>query len=241
MYDKSLLTAVRAAFFAMLLLTASTLPAAGQAPESLRDWKQLANKMVDSEIVAAGVTNERVIKAVRETPRHEFVPLNERENAYLDMALPIGEQQTISPPFIVAYMTQDDRSASRPTRVLEIGTGSGYQAAVLSPLVKDVYTIEIVDALGKKRAVVPQAARLQQRPRQSRRRLPGLAGACPLRQDHRHLLAGEGAAAARRSAPGRRPDDYPRRRALPAEPLPLSQNGRRAEVRSYSSPRSSCR
>jgi protein-L-isoaspartate(D-aspartate) O-methyltransferase len=151
MYDKSLRFAVRATFFASLLLTASNRPAAGEAPESLRDWKQLANKMVDSEIVAAGVTNERVIKAVRETPRHEFVPLNERDNAYLDMALPIGEQQTISPPFIVAYMTQE--IDPQPTdRVLEIGTGSGYQAAILSPLVKEVYTIEIVDSLGKRAA-----------------------------------------------------------------------------------------
>ena len=151
MYDKSLRIAVRAAFFASLLLAASNRPAAAEVPESLRDWKQLANKMVDSEIVAAGVTNERVIKAMRETPRHEFVPLNERENAYFDMALPIGEQQTISPPFIVAYMTQ--AIDPQPTdRVLEIGTGSGYQAAVLSPLVKDVYTIEIVEPLGKRAA-----------------------------------------------------------------------------------------
>jgi protein-L-isoaspartate(D-aspartate) O-methyltransferase len=119
--------------------------------ESLREWRQLASKMVDNEIVAAGVTSERVIRAMRDTPRHEFVPLNERDNAYLDMALPIGDQQTISPPFVVAYMTQE--IDPQPTdRVLEIGTGSGYQAAILSPLVKEVYTIEIVDALGKRAA-----------------------------------------------------------------------------------------
>jgi protein-L-isoaspartate(D-aspartate) O-methyltransferase len=76
---------------------------------------------------------------------------NERENAYLDMALPIGEQQTISPPFIVAYMTQEI-DPQPGDRVLEIGTGSGYQAAILSPLVKDVYTIEIVESLGKRAA-----------------------------------------------------------------------------------------
>jgi protein-L-isoaspartate(D-aspartate) O-methyltransferase len=119
--------------------------------QSLRDWRGLANKLVDDEIAAAGVTNERVLRAMRDTPRHEFVPPNERRLAYFDMALPIGDQQTISPPFVVAYMTQE--VDPQPTdRVLEIGTGSGYQAAVLSPLVKDVYTIEIVEPLGKRAA-----------------------------------------------------------------------------------------
>jgi protein-L-isoaspartate(D-aspartate) O-methyltransferase len=121
------------------------------AAQSLRDWKTSANKMVDEEVAAAGVTNERVLRSMRETPRHEFVPPNQRRTAYYDMALPIGEQQTISPPFIVAYMTQE--IDPQPTdRVLEIGTGSGYQAAILSPLVKDVYTIEIVEPLGKRAA-----------------------------------------------------------------------------------------
>ena len=87
--------------------------------------------MVDEEIVGAGVKNKRVIEAMRNTPRHEFVPLNQRKNAYFDMALPIGEGQTISPPFIVAYMTE--AIDPQPTdKVLEIGTGSGYQAAVLA-------------------------------------------------------------------------------------------------------------
>jgi protein-L-isoaspartate(D-aspartate) O-methyltransferase len=125
--------------------------AQGAAAQSLRDWRQLADRMVDEEIVAAGVTNERVVRAMRETPRHEFVPVNQRQWAYQDMALPIGGQQTISPPFIVAYMTQE--IDPQPTdRVLEIGTGSGYQAAVLSPLVKEVYTIEIVESLGRRAA-----------------------------------------------------------------------------------------
>lgn len=126
----------------MVLLSLSSA-ASGQ---SLRDWKKLADRMVDDEIVAAGVTNERVVRALRETPRHEFVPTNQRPYAYFDMALPIGNAQTISPPFIVASMTEalDPQPGDR---VLEIGTGSGYQAAVLSPLVKDVYTIEIVEPL----------------------------------------------------------------------------------------------
>ena len=117
--------------------------------QTVRDWRERAGEMVDKEIAAAGVTDERVIGAMRDTPRHEFVPKNQRVYAYLDMALPIGAGQTISPPFIVAYMTQE--IDPQPTdRVLEIGTGSGYQAAVLSPLVKDVYTIEIVESLSKR-------------------------------------------------------------------------------------------
>jgi protein-L-isoaspartate(D-aspartate) O-methyltransferase len=97
------------------------------------------------------VTNERVIEAIRATPRHEFVPLGQREFAYFDMALPIGEGQTISPPFVVAYMTEQLDPQPEDV-VLEIGTGSGYQAAVLSPLVKEVYSIEIVEPLGKRAA-----------------------------------------------------------------------------------------
>lgn len=107
------------------------------------------NRMVDEEIVAAGVKNPQVIESMRRTPRHEFVSLTQRQYAYYDMALPIGHAQTISPPFIVASMTE--QLDPQPTdKVLEIGTGSGYQAAVLSPLVKEVYTIEIVEPLGRR-------------------------------------------------------------------------------------------
>ncbi len=121
------------------------------SPKSLTEFSKARELMVDKEIVAAGVKNRRVIEAMRDTPRHEFMPISERPNAYLDMALPIGESQTISPPFMVAYMTE--QLDPKPTdKVLEIGTGSGYQAAVLSPLVKEVYTIEIVKALGEKAA-----------------------------------------------------------------------------------------
>ncbi len=124
---------------------------AAATAQSLRQWRQLAETMVTDEIVAAGVTNGRVIRALRNTPRHEFVPTNQREHAYLDMALPIGAGQTISPPFVVAYMTQE--LDPQPTdRVLEIGTGSGYQAAVLSRLVQEVYSIEIVESLARRSA-----------------------------------------------------------------------------------------
>jgi protein-L-isoaspartate(D-aspartate) O-methyltransferase len=107
--------------------------------------------MVDEYIASEGVTNPRVLQAMRTIPRHEFVRPDLRGQVYYDQALDIGFKQTISPPFIVAYMTQT--LDPQPTdRVLEIGTGSGYQAAVLSGLVKEVYTIEIVEPLGKRAA-----------------------------------------------------------------------------------------
>ena len=109
--------------------------------------------MVDLDIVKAGIKNPRVIEAMRKTPRHEFVPINLRKQSYVDMALPIGESQTISPPYIVAFMTE--QLDPKPTdKVLEIGTGSGYQAAVLSELVREVYTIEIMAPLGQRAAKV---------------------------------------------------------------------------------------
>jgi len=136
---------------ALLLVFAALLAssAADSAAQSRSTFESVRNRMVDEEIVAAGVKNKRVIQAMRDTPRHEFVPISERKYAYYDMALPIGEGQTISPPFVVAYMTEV--LDPQPTdRVLEIGTGSGYQAAVLSPLVREVYTIEIVASLGRR-------------------------------------------------------------------------------------------
>lgn len=115
---------------------------------SPRGLEEARNRMVDEEVIAAGVKDPRVIKSMRETPRHEFVVQSQWPLAYYDMSLPIGEGQTISPPVIVAYMTE--QLDPQPTdKVLEIGTGSGYQAAILSPLVKDIYTIEIVEQLGK--------------------------------------------------------------------------------------------
>lgn len=121
----------------------------GQAfGQSTAAFDAARKQMVDTEIVGAGVKHPQVIQAMLATPRHEFVPLAKRRWAYLDMALPIGQGQTISPPFVVAYMTE--AIDPQPTdRVLEIGTGSGYQAAVLRHLVREVYTIEIVEQLGK--------------------------------------------------------------------------------------------
>ncbi len=127
--------------------------AAAQTRQEIIDAR---NRMVDEEIVAAGVKNPRVIQSMRTAPRHEFVPRGDRKYAYYDMALPIGEGQTISPPFVVAYMTEQ-LDPQPDDKVLEIGTGSGFQSAVLAPLVKDVYSIEIKKPLGERAA---RAARI---------------------------------------------------------------------------------
>jgi protein-L-isoaspartate(D-aspartate) O-methyltransferase len=96
-----------------------------------------------------GIADERVLAVMAEVPRHEFVPERIRSAAYRDRPLPIGHEQTISQPYIVAFMTEQLRLQPDEV-VLEIGTGSGYQAAVLSPLVKHIYTIEIVEPLAKR-------------------------------------------------------------------------------------------
>jgi protein-L-isoaspartate(D-aspartate) O-methyltransferase len=137
---------IRQNLICLLVLALGATTALAQGRGSLEAAR---NKMVDKEIVGAGVKNARVIGAMRDTPRHEFMPVAERASAYYDMALPIGEGQTISPPFIVAYMTEAIDPQPGDT-VLEIGTGSGYQAAVLAKLVKEVYTIEIVEKLGNR-------------------------------------------------------------------------------------------
>jgi len=106
-------------------------------------------EMVRSQIEARGVGDRRVLAAMRLVPRHEFVPKRYRRYSYADTPLPIGMGQTISQPYIVALMTELLRPKTTD-RVLEIGTGSGYQAAVLSLLVKEVYTIEILEGLAKR-------------------------------------------------------------------------------------------
>jgi protein-L-isoaspartate(D-aspartate) O-methyltransferase len=109
--------------------------------------------MVAEQIERRGVKDPRVLEAMRKVPRHEFVPEDERHEAYDDRPLPIGHGQTISQPYIVAFMTEA-LGLKGPEKVLEVGTGSGYQAAVLSLLAKEVFTIEIVEPLGKQAAEV---------------------------------------------------------------------------------------
>jgi len=114
-----------------------------------QDFKKLRDLMVTTQIEARGVKNKKILEAMRKVERHKFVPKEHINAAYEDHPLPIGEGQTISQPYIVALMTEVlDPDGTK--KVLEIGTGSGYQAAVLAELVQGVYTIEIIDVLGKR-------------------------------------------------------------------------------------------
>ncbi len=114
--------------------------------EEVQKEKRL--RMVATQIEARGVRNKRVLDAMRKVPRHKFVPARELRAAYDDRPLPIGHGQTISQPYIVAYMTELLDPKPEHT-ALEVGAGSGYQAAVLAELVSKVYTIEIIKALGE--------------------------------------------------------------------------------------------
>jgi protein-L-isoaspartate(D-aspartate) O-methyltransferase len=120
------------------LFGAHEADAAGEASSYSADRVE----MVARQIADRGVSDERVLSAMRKVPRHEFVPDAEKSRAYRDTPLPIGEGQTISQPYIVALMTELVRP-EKSHRVLEVGTGSGYQAAVLAEIVEHVYTIEI--------------------------------------------------------------------------------------------------
>ena len=106
-------------------------------------------KMVEEQIVARGVKDSSVLRAMETVPRHLFVPEDVRAYSYLDTPLPIGSGQTISQPYIVAFMTEL-LALNKEDKVLEIGTGSGYQAAILSPIVREVHTIEIKRDLAKR-------------------------------------------------------------------------------------------
>jgi protein-L-isoaspartate(D-aspartate) O-methyltransferase len=129
---------------------APSAAAPGARDKPARDeWATEREEMVEETIEARGVTDARVLAAMRRVPRHELVPAALRHRAYEDSPLPIGFDQTISQPFIVAAMTEAAQIAPGE-RVLEVGTGSGYQAAVLVELGADVYSIEIVEPLAKR-------------------------------------------------------------------------------------------
>lgn len=111
-------------------------------------WQSQAKKMVEEQLKGRDITDEKVLKAMEETKRHLFVPEHMRHLAYKDHPLPIGKGQTISQPYIVAIMTQLlDLKGNE--KVLEVGTGSGYQAAILSKLAAQVYTVEIIPTLAE--------------------------------------------------------------------------------------------
>jgi protein-L-isoaspartate(D-aspartate) O-methyltransferase len=112
-------------------------------------YEKMRISMVQVQIERRGIHDEKVLQAMSKVPRHKFVPDHLRKYAYADEPLPIGEDQTISQPYIVAYMTEK-LEIEPGDKVLEIGTGSGYQAAVLAELADSVFTIEIVDVLARR-------------------------------------------------------------------------------------------
>lgn len=131
------------------LVVLITLLLATTCISKAQDFNRLREKMVEDQIARRGIKSKPVLEAMRKVERHKFVPRNVIDGAYNDHPLPIGEGQTISQPYIVAFMTE--ALALKPTdRVLEIGTGSGYQAAILGEIAEEVYTIEIVEVLGQR-------------------------------------------------------------------------------------------
>ena len=132
----------------IIVLSLFLFPWIVQADSSDTSFAQQREQMVEDQIKARGIKDLRVLNAMLKVKRHLFVPSNIRNLAYEDRPLPIGEGQTISQPYIVALMTELLALKGRE-RVLEIGTGSGYQAAILAELVKEVYTIEILEPLAR--------------------------------------------------------------------------------------------
>lgn len=127
-----------------VLLAAVWLPPSGGSTPP--DWQTQRRTMIEFQMRRRGIDDRRVLDAIARVPRHAFVPEDVRADAYADTPLPIGYGQTISQPYIVAFMTAALR-IEPSDRVLEVGTGSGYQAAVLAELAREVFTIEIVPQL----------------------------------------------------------------------------------------------
>jgi protein-L-isoaspartate(D-aspartate) O-methyltransferase len=149
---KSMIIVAILVMFALLMILGGWFrPWASSQADDESSFAAARERMVSEQLTGWGrdITDERVLAVMGKVPRHEFVPADAREHAYADGPLPIGRGQTISQPYIVAFMTE--KLEPKPAdRVLEIGTGSGYQAAVLGKLVAEVYTIEIVEPLGRR-------------------------------------------------------------------------------------------
>ncbi len=136
----------------ILIIISSPAALAGQAgTPAEKAWNQARRQMIEQDLKVRDIDDPAVLRAMGKVPRHLFVPEARRDGAYGDFPLPIGEQQTISQPYIVALMTQS-LALSKTDKILEIGTGSGYQAAVLAEITARVYTIEIIPSLASRAA-----------------------------------------------------------------------------------------
>lgn len=143
---QGLMTTTMISVFACACFMATAVASQNQTPDP---FQAMRHKMVEEQIRTRGVSDPRVLEAMKSVPRHEFVPPALRYRAYEDNPLPIGLEQTISQPYIVALMTE--MLEPKPEdKVLEVGTGSGYQAAILAELVGEVYTIEILEPLARR-------------------------------------------------------------------------------------------
>lgn len=139
-------------FFILILAISFGCTNQGEAEDTDKEkgrYEIMREKMVEEQIKKRGVKDPVVLKAMGDVPRHEFVPDERKDHAYYDGPLPIGHQQTISQPYIVALMTEL-LEVKEDHKVLEIGTGSGYQAAVLAEICEKVYTIELLEPLHKR-------------------------------------------------------------------------------------------
>src|SRR5262245_31921635 len=135
-------------FLAMTFACSGNHDQSGQAVSS-EELRKMRQEMVNRQIIARGIKDPLVLEAMNKVERHEFVLPGDERHAYDDGPLSIGEGQTISQPYIVAIMTELGQIGSE-SKVLEIGTGSGYQAAILGEIAKEVYTIEIIESLGSR-------------------------------------------------------------------------------------------
>ena len=140
---------ILAPFILLMVLTQCTNGKRVSESNPEGDFKAMREKMVETQIKARGVKDPRVLSALLKVERHRFVPEEYLNSSYSDQPLPIGEDQTISQPYIVALMTEL-LELKGEEKVLEIGTGSGYQAAILAELAKEVYSIEIIESLASK-------------------------------------------------------------------------------------------
>jgi protein-L-isoaspartate(D-aspartate) O-methyltransferase len=131
-----------------LLFAAIATTGCSQQRSTPADFAAQRQRMVEQQLKPRGIKDGRLLAAMTKVPREEFVPVNARADAYQDRPLPIGYEQTITQPYLVAFMTEQLRP-QQSDRVLEIGSGSGYQAAILAELVANVYTVEIVEPLAK--------------------------------------------------------------------------------------------
>ncbi|MFP4668855.1 MAG: protein-L-isoaspartate O-methyltransferase family protein, partial [Desulfobacterales bacterium] len=139
--------------FAVIFIITDGAPALGAGTDVSRkehedNFRQQRMKMIRQQLKAREIENPEILAAFEKVPRHRFVPERLKKYAYADRPLPIGEGQTISQPYIVALMTRSIE-LKKTDRVLEIGTGSGYQAAILAELAGQVYTIEIIESLAE--------------------------------------------------------------------------------------------